>query len=122
MRVLHFLGIDILATGNDHILGAIHHKHVSVFVDPDHIARFIPSFFKSLFCRFRIIVIPFHHAVRLEPYLTDSPGPAFCSGDFMTMISHPGKPDRPMDPAFRTWSLGLRVAPVGPDSVMPYTW
>ncbi len=31
-RILHFGGIDVLATGNDHVLSAVHNSHVALLV------------------------------------------------------------------------------------------
>ena len=56
-HILDFLGINILATSDDHILFAIDYVEITIFIKAGHITRAEPTIFKKPLHFIRFIII-----------------------------------------------------------------
>ena len=68
--------MDVLSTGDYHVVTAAGDVQISVFVDKSHVVRMIPAAAEHIFGKLRLAEIALHLARTLDEYFTDYAGGA----------------------------------------------
>src|SRR5208283_2893560 len=69
--IFHLFGVNILSSGYDHVLDAVHNKEVAVLIDPFYVPGSIPLVFERFSRCVIIFEVTFLHTVGLETNFAD---------------------------------------------------